>query len=732
MTDALPAAPAATRNETVRWLRRLLIASIVVPVTLFAFLAWENRDDVLQQANRRIAQTVDVLHEHAEKVFETDELLIAQVDQLIAGMSWDEIRSARRIHEALQRMQQGLPQVDTIWLVDPTGHTVNGSRFFPMPETSVADRDYFQALVAKDVGTFVSSVYAGRLTNRMQFNIARRVSTGDGRFNGVILISANPQYFSDFYGSISAGMGDAVTLLRNDGEILARFPPVAPNVTRLPPNAPSLLAAAKSKKGLYTALWVGDGTTRVSGFRNLETYPVIVFYGLSQSGVLGVWYENLLRYGGFGFAASLALLFATWSALRHARQEQQALARLAEEMQRRELTEEKLRQTQKMEAIGQLTGGIAHDFNNLLTVVSGNAEMLQLRGMPENSKRAVDAIMRAAERGERLTRQLLAFSRRQRLNPRTVDFQQRLGEIEELLLRSLRGDIEVKIDLTPELWPIEVDPSELELALLNIAVNARDAMPNGGVLRITGRNVRLDGTLGAELGLEGEFVALALTDTGGGIPADVLGRVFEPFFTTKEVGKGTGLGLSQVYGFAHQSGGTAAIRSEGGRGTEVTLYLPRAALAETAERTRRVRPELRESLAAMVLVVEDDEAVGDTAARLLETIGATVIRVGDAEAALRALEQGGAIDLVLSDIVMPGRMSGVDLAHEIRRRDAELPIILMTGYSDGASDAPQSSFPVIAKPFSAQRLADAARHSLAARRQSRPSAAPRTGEERVG
>jgi two-component system NtrC family sensor kinase len=233
-----------------------------------------------------------------------------------------------------------------------------------------------------------------------------------------------------------------------------------------------------------------------------------------------------------------------------------------------------LRQAQRLEAIGQLTGGVAHDFNNLLMIVSGSVQRLRRDLTAEKHTRLLDMITNATNRGESLTRQLLAFSRRQMLTPAVIDLAERLPELKDMLSRSLRDDITIEVVVPDQSCAVKVDPSELELALLNLAVNARDAMPNGGALSISAKPVVLKGNA-AEEGLSGEFVAIRLADTGSGIPADILPHVFEPFFTTKEVGKGTGLGLSQVYGFAKQSGGTATITSTVGRGTVITLYLPR-------------------------------------------------------------------------------------------------------------------------------------------------------------
>jgi PAS domain S-box-containing protein len=360
-----------------------------------------------------------------------------------------------------------------------------------------------------------------------------------------------------------------------------------------------------------------------------------------------------------------------------------------------EQTREQLAQSQKMEALGQLTGGIAHDFNNLLMIVSGYAQILQRRLSDPKETQAVEAIRTAAARGEKLTRQLLAFSRRQQLMPVVVDLRARIDALRDMLAPSLHGNITFVCDIEDKIWPVEVDLGELELALVNVAVNARDAMPDGGTITLQARNVVLKP--GSAAGpLEGDFVALAVIDTGGGIPQDVLDRVFEPFFTTKPVGKGTGLGLSQVHGFANQSGGAVTIASEEGRGTVVTIYLPRST-AQPAAGTEdaSLRPEHSQGT---VLLVEDSRDVADVTTTMVEQLGYRVVRAENAAEALRHLQQGVQVDLVFSDIVMPGAMSGMGLAEACRERYPDVPVLLTTGFTD-ALQAADGRFHILRKPF---------------------------------
>jgi two-component system NtrC family sensor kinase len=381
--------------------------------------------------------------------------------------------------------------------------------------------------------------------------------------------------------------------------------------------------------------------------------------------------------------------------------------------------EEAVRQAQRLDAIGQLTGGVAHDFNNLLTVIGGNVELL--KGQWGEPERALRTIERAVARGQSLTRQLLSFSRRQALQPRAVDLHARTAGLADLLRPSLRGDIELAIEVPPSVWPIEVDPGELELALINIAVNARDAMPKGGALKLKVENRRLDGGAGSPAQLAGDYVTIMASDTGTGIPDQLLAKVFEPFFTTKEVGKGTGLGLSQVYGFASQSGGTATIASTEGRGTTVSLYLPRA-------KSALLPPELEAAAHVVrlasgeILLVEDNDEVAEVTAILLQSMGYGVKRVAAAAQALDWLAAGQRPDLVITDIVMPGGTDGIELARSMRALYPSLPVLLTTGYSAAAAEAGREGLTILPKPYQRHALEAAIREVM-----QKPISAPAEG-----
>ncbi len=405
------------------------------------------------------------------------------------------------------------------------------------------------------------------------------------------------------------------------------------------------------------------------------------------------------RYAGFALLIVMAALLVAVLGAANAR-EAAAFRELRAEIREREKAEEALRQSQKMEAMGQLTGGVAHDFNNLLMVASSGLDLMDRTTDPARRERLRQGIRQAIDRGASLTQQLLAFSRRTPLKPEVVDIGQRLAGMHTLLDRSLREDVTVEIKLPPDLWRIEVDASQMEVAVLNIALNARDAMPGGGKVTIEGRNEPSGRPDGA-----GDRVRLSIRDTGVGVAPDVLSRLFEPFFTTKEVGKGTGLGLSQVYGFARASGGEAGIDSVLGEGTTVWLRIPRStkALPVDTAPVALARPDPIGR--RRILLVEDDDNVAQLVEEMLNELGYEARRVPAALPALELLKRGEGFDLVFSDMVMPGDIGGLDLARDISRQWPDLPVVLTTGYSAAAAAATGEGRRVLVKPYRIEALA---------------------------
>jgi signal transduction histidine kinase/ActR/RegA family two-component response regulator len=387
---------------------------------------------------------------------------------------------------------------------------------------------------------------------------------------------------------------------------------------------------------------------------------------------------------------------------------------LISQIEERERIESTLRQMQRLEAVGQLTSGVAHDFNNLLTVVLGNIGFIEreIRGADPKLQQRLAHMRLAAERGAKLTSQLLAFSRRQRLEPKPINLNEALSSMRDLLQSTLGGSIEINTNFRPGLWPAFADPTQIELVILNLLINARDAMRVGGSVTLETANATLGNPEKPEEPAAGEYVVVSVTDTGSGMAPEVLAKAFEPFFTTKEVGKGSGLGLSQVLGFAKQSGGGMRIETEVGRGTSVKVYLPRAAKKDFgAAATELAMSGESPRKGATILLVDDDSAVREVTASMLREIGYVVLEVGSGGAALELVDAQTHIDLALLDFAMPG-MNGVDVARQINAKLPALPVLFVTGYADKTALGDIGDARVIKKPFVGNELSDKVQMAL--------------------
>jgi len=382
----------------------------------------------------------------------------------------------------------------------------------------------------------------------------------------------------------------------------------------------------------------------------------------------------------------------------------------------RKLAEAQLQRAQKMEAVGQLTSGVAHDFNNLLTVILGNSETLKQRLGDGIEGRPADAVIRAAKRGAELTHRLLAFSRQQPLSPKHIHLDSLVAGMTDMLSRTLGEATEIETTGGADLWTVEVDPGQLENALLNLAINARDSMPDGGSLRLETANSHIDedGAAAEPSVSPGDYVTLSVADTGAGMAPNVLERVFEPFFSTKEVGKGSGLGLSMVYGFVAQSGGRVEIDSEEGRGTKVTMFLPRGREPDRAKVVGEAN-DLPTSRGETLLLVEDEADVRTLIAAMLDDLGYEALEAATATEAIAVFENAPRVDLVVTDIVMPGGMSGLDLISSLESRHSDVRALFISGYPnmvEPRDGAPNRGINVLNKPFNKQDLAQNVREAL--------------------
>lgn len=566
--------------------RVVLLGAVMVPLLLLTFAAGQNYRLVQVEAKRQVVLESSELQEHAINAIDTYALMLAWIDDRIRGLDWDRIEQDGDLHRFLSNLET-LPQIGAVLLIDADGQVRASGRPASAATAEAARREAFVAQREDHTGIFIGREHQDPATRLADFDISRRRSTPDGSFDGVIIVAARPEYFAEFFSTVSRGENASALLLRDDGSVLVRYPPLAGALVFSPDRPVMRAIAAAPQRGVFWSSGGIDGIERLFGYQRVGEYPLYVAFGIPRRGVLAVWWANLVDYLLFAVPASLGLFCMTLFAVRLLQKQRLATwrwrataRRLNREMQRRIRAEAELSQAQKLEALGQLTGGVAHDFNNLLTVLQGCLEILSGRQSDPKLQARVETALATVERGEKLTGQLLAFARRQPLAVARLDLNDVLRRMAEMLARTVGSTTTVETDLAPDLWPVDADATQLELAVINLAINSRDAMPAGGVLRLRTCNTTVPERWP---GAPGDFVALEISDTGTGMSEEVLARAFEPFFTSKEAGKGTGLGLSIVYGFARQSGGSASIRSEVGRGTAVTLLLPRARSAGAAD-----------------------------------------------------------------------------------------------------------------------------------------------------
>jgi signal transduction histidine kinase len=567
----------APGQRVVVWLRIMLFVSVILPLAFLAAYALITYRLALGDLEQLVQRTVDVMSEHTLKVFETQELILDQAAILLSGINPDKMGDTSDLNEALKRLQREREQIAGIFILDARGDLRAASRW--RSSINAADRDYFQHFQAQpgDKGTFVGKAVTGRVTGRPAFGFSRGWPAPDGTFFGAIGVSVSADYFANFFHNTARDIKHLAALIRTDGEVLARDPPRSPPPVAVPSDDPLMRAIAHADRGVLWRASRSDGVERLYAFRHIDGYPLVVTMAVARSTMIAPWLKGLYLYASVSFVAALTLYSLTLFGLQMARREEEALARAASEQSKRAEIEARLRRSQKLEALGELTGGVAHDVGNLLTPIIGNLQLLQ-RGLdrPELMSLVGNALS-AAELGRGLVTSLLTFARRQPQVLITLDVNAVMVTMQPLLLQSLGSKGTLVLRPGPALWPVEADAAQLEVAVLNLVVNARDALADHGIVTIATKNVTLAGENGEPDRLTGDFVALSVADNGSGMTADVLARVFEPFFTTKEPGKGTGLGLAMVYGFAKQSGGEVAVNSAVGMGTSVTIYLPRQA-----------------------------------------------------------------------------------------------------------------------------------------------------------
>ncbi len=695
------------QGSSILFHKALVAAAIIIPAAAFLAAALENRSDVLREGVGTVQRTAAILDEHASKVFDTVDLLLGRVEGRIDGLSAEQI-DTEDTSQFLKRLKAPLPQAVSIWVSDASGRVLAGSQGWDR-KMGIGDRPFFLTHKNGNHGTTIGLPFMGRATDMASFAVSRARLTPTGEFDGVLHVALSPDYFANVFREASPDGRHAALLMRGDGALLAYDPETASREVGL--DRPLMKAMANAPdSGLFRGPSPTDGEKGVFAYRRIAPYNAYVVFGESDEALAARWYTNLRLYGAVAGAASFFLLVLSLLALKRVQSEHEVLRQLSIQSEQRLAAEQRLFQSQKLESIGQLTGGIAHDFNNLLAVVLGNLGLLgkYVRGN-ERAEMLLERATQGAERGVTLTQRLLAFARRQDLAPQSVDVSLLVRGIMDLLRSTLGSDVVIVTEIESDVPPALVDPNQLELAVLNLAVNARDAMPTGGTMTLSVRSSCLGDDNDLSLPA-GAYVCLALVDSGVGMDATTLARASEPFFTTKDVGKGTGLGLSMVHGLALQSGGAFRLQSWAGEGTRAEIWLLRAPHAVVADETpETARPP--HMTTAKILLVDDDDLVREATAAMLEDEGYDVTPAPDAITGLHLLRDRR-FDLLVTDLVMP-RMSGAVLAARVAEEWPKLPVLIVTGFAERAGEVP-AQLPRLGKPFTAAELSAAVARLLSA------------------
>jgi signal transduction histidine kinase len=691
-------------QRTLRRLRATIWLAAAVPLLLFALVAANLHQRALAEARLRVDSAARIAEENALKIFETNVALLTVVAEALGDDPEERLRARERaLHEQMVRMAANVRHLQGLFVFGPSARMIATNRLFPAPPVNVADRSFFRHHQGGGAQPFFTEVLTSRAMGEPFFDMSLRRNGRGGELTAVLSASLAPQYFADFYSDLAAKDRTLNIELRHaGGALLAGWP-------RAPASADSAGVA------MSAAAADDDDGRRIVAERPLANYPVRITAWMDHAAALTPWWRQLALLAAFVLPISLALIYVAWLALQRTHRAITVAQQLHDETAQRLQMEDSLRQAQKLEALGRLGGGVAHDVNNLLMVIANNVYLHRRLQPSVADSPHLAAIERAVAGGSKLTGQLLSFAHRQPLRPERVQLQERLPHLQSLMGPAVGSSVRVEMQVDADTAPIEVDAAELELALLNLALNARDAMAGSGALRITAANA-------AARDMDGAFVCISVQDSGSGVAPEVLERVFEPFFTTKPVGKGTGLGLSQVYGFCTRAGGTATFDSRVGEGSTVRLYFP-AASAERAQPSSpsSAAPASRVPLVAApakalalpgvrVLLVEDNPALAYTTAGVLKSLGCEVHQQDNADLALELLRTEAArFDIVLSDVVMGGTLDGIELAKRVKSDHPALPIVLMSGYSDSLDRAAALGVTVLTKPCSPDALLAAIR-----------------------
>lgn len=705
----------------------------VILVLWIMTIGWiiHSREAALLDAGRELATLDQILTADTVRIFDATDLVLDGIMRDLADLrvtSASALRAMTKspiIHRMLADRAEQANHVGTLTIVSNYGDLLAYSRDAEVPPINVVDREYFQQMLANPSVRFaLGSPISSRFSGDLSIHYARPLIGEKDEMIGAVVAIMPLSYFVSLYESLQVGSGGAISLWRDDGTMLARYPsfPGAGQKFRLdmfrkivPNSQPQIYETENSLGGM-------EGVPRIIAAQQSDRYPIIVNVSFDRNMVLRTWGSSAVTVVIIVFLLTCLTGLTIWEILRRLRVSYElgvSRKRFEAEVGRREEVEDQLRQSQKLEAVGQLTAGIAHDFNNILTVVIGHIDVVR-RGVGPNATpmvtKSIDRASTAARKAADLTHRLLAFARKQRLDPASIQVEDLLEEMTSILGRTLGEHVKIAFERAGDVWPVFADRNQLENVLVNLAINSRDAMETGGTLSLTVRNTHIPSrAVGNDYdGMTGDFVAISVIDTGSGMSSEVLERAFEPFFSTKGIGRGSGLGLSQVYGFSKQSGGSAIIESEMGVGTTVTVYLPRSADVEIPV---ELVPASDYPLGAreIILVVDDNDDLREFAITALSELNYRVLHAEDASEALTILRTSK-VDVLLADIGLPG-MSGPELGKEAKKNWPGLEVIYMTGYAldeiDKNGVAPER---VMLKPFTYRIVAEKLRDILAERK----------------
>jgi two-component system NtrC family sensor kinase len=694
-------AEAGPGERSLAWLRLAVVLAGLLPLVFFAGAARLGYLDAINATSARLDELAHAAEDHAARIRERNDVVMQQMLQLLKDDDDEALRKREaQLYEVATTILLRLPHIGSLTVKNAQGEVLM-STFFP-PASRTLGPDW--------------KLLADRANDEVMLTLAKPRSLASGAPGGAVELTLNRSYFDEFYRRLTEGDSHlTAALLNGQGVLVSSWPPMPLSDTRLALGPlVKRIKAGEARGTLLEGGVLAASGQRYAAFRKVGDEPLYVAVTQDMASALADWKHQMLVLGAILLPITLALVGASWLALRRTRREIEARRRLQDEAQQRELAEDALRQAQKLDALGQLAGGLAHDFNNLLMVVSANAELLA-RAVPQAAARAeLSSILRAVDGGGKLTRRLLGFSRKRAHHPEVIRPHAALDGMLDLLRTTAGKAVEITLQVDAETPPIEVDVAELEMALINLVANARDAMGHKGRIRIQARPGRPgEGSEGSLLG----YAVISVSDTGQGMSADTLNRAFEPFFTTKPPGVGTGLGLAQVYGFCAQAGGDVEVASKLRVGTTVSMLIP--ATAKSAQPAQSETAPVSK-LSARVLLVEDSPELSSSIAASLERSGCVVTPVSSAlEAERLALAPDSGFDVVLSDIVMPGG-DGVALAARLRKRRPSLPVVLITGYAREVRHAVGPDLEILAKPCGAEEIVGALSRAISAQRPASP------------